>query len=110
MFGRFTDNARSALRAAFRRRSSAPERDIVAALTRRHRYVAGRVLERAGIAAGTLPPASPQVERRALVAGAVDEARLRGVDYVGTEHVLLALARAPGSVMASSGASAERLT
>jgi hypothetical protein len=45
-----------------------------------------------------------------LVALAVEEAQRRDVRHVGTEHVLLALARLPGSVLSEHGASAEQLS
>ena len=109
MMERFTDNARAAVRAAFRTQPSASEQEILLALMWRPRGLAQRLLAGAGVDAVHLPSSSLAVERREVVARAVEEARRRGVPYVGTEHVLLAVARLPGSALASLGATAERL-
>lgn len=106
MMERFTDYARSAMWRGFRRQAAAPARDVVAALAS-GRGVAGRLLREAGVAADELPAVA--VERRALIAQAADAAHRRGVNYVGTEHLLLAVAGMPGSGLAERGASAERL-
>jgi hypothetical protein len=106
MMERFTDYARSAVWRGFRRRDAAPERDVVAALAS-GRGVAGRLLREVGVAAGDLPATA--IGRQALIAQAVEAARQRGVNYVGTEHLLLAAAALPGSGLAERGASAGRL-
>ena len=110
MLGQFTDNARTALRVAFHRRTVATERDVVAALAQRGRGVACRLLADVGVVAEDLPSSQAAFDHLELVALAVEEAQRRNVRYVGTEHVLLALARLPGSVLPERGASAERLS
>jgi hypothetical protein len=103
---RFTDRARGMVKTTFRRHPTAPERDVVAAMSR---GLGGHLLAKAGIVVDALSPDSRLIERRALIARAVTEARRRGDDHVGTEHLLLALARIPGSSLAACGASAEWL-
>lgn len=106
---RFTDNARSAIRAGFGSQPTAIEQAKVASLARQPRGVAHRLLKQAGVAADDLDPATVPIERRVLVKRANEEARRRGTRYVGSEHVLLALARLPGSELATCGASHERI-
>lgn len=109
MMHRFTDSARSAVRNAFRRQPAAREQEVVTALAAQRRGLARVLLGQAGIVADELPPDTPPIERRVLVAEAGAEAQRRGVRYVGTEHVLLALARLPNSALPVRGASAEQL-
>ena len=106
---RFTDNARAVVRAGFRRQPATTERALVTALAARGPGVAVRLLHGLGVTADTLPADAAVIECRALVSRAEEVARRRGVNYVGTEHLLLALAGLPGSTLAACGASADRL-
>jgi ATP-dependent Clp protease ATP-binding subunit ClpA len=56
-----------------------------------------------------LPADTMLVERLALVSQAVQVSRQHGVNYIGTEHLLLALASQPASALAACGASVDRL-
>ncbi len=109
MMDRFTDNARAAVRAGFRRQPATTERALLAALAERGRGVAVRLLHDLGITVDALPANTALIECRALVSQAEEVARQRGVNYIGTEHLLLALASLPGSGLAACGASADRL-
>ncbi len=109
MMERFTDNAHAAVRAGFRGQPTATERALLAALAERGRGVAVRLVHDLGITADTLPANTAVIECRALVSQAEDVARRCCVNYVGTEHLLLALASLPGSALAACGASADRL-
>jgi hypothetical protein len=104
----FTDNACAAVMAGFRGRPSAPERDVVAALAAGC-GVAPRLLRDAGVSADALSASTTVVQLQALVREAVEESRQQGVAYIGTDHILLAIARNPDSALAMSGASADRL-
>jgi hypothetical protein len=108
MYERFTDGARAAVKSAFCRQTTVCERDILIALNG-SRGVAQLLMVTVGDVAGRLPNGGAMVEKRALVEGAVAEARQRGLPYVGTEHILLAVARLPGSALTSAGATAEQL-
>ena len=109
MYERFTDNARRVVRVAYgprsQRRVEAPESEVVTALLAGGGYAGGR-LRSLGIAA--VESARP-VERDELARGATDEARWHGVPYVGSEHVVIALARQPGSALPALGATPEAL-
>jgi len=108
MVHRLTDSAGAALRDGFRRRVEAPERDVVAALAKPD-AVARRLLAAAGVAPGDLAADGVSVGHRELLALGVEVARQRGVGYVGTEHLLLAVAGLPGSALAKCGATPEVL-
>lgn len=99
MMERFTDHARAAVRVGFRHQPNAPEQDVIAALA--GRGVAARLLHDIGFTADRLPAATAAVACRGLVGQAVQVARQRGAPYVGTEHLLLALAGLPGSALAA---------
>jgi hypothetical protein len=108
MLWRFTDAARSTMHFAFRRLPTATERDVVAALIGRH-CLAARLLSQAGVTAHDLPTEASLIEKRELLARAVEVARRHDANFVGTEHILLALAGMPDSGFDRCGASAERL-
>src|SRR5687767_8290096 len=101
MMERFTDHARAAVRAGFRLQPATTERALITALIECRRGMAVRLLHDVRVAADTLPAVTAVIECRALVSQAEDVARRRGVNYVGTEHLLLALASLPGSALAA---------
>jgi hypothetical protein len=106
---RFTDNARAAVKTAFRSQPVSTEHDLIAALTKRNRGVAIHLLAETGVTIGALPANAIPIERRWLLRRANEIARQRGVNYVGTEHLLIAIAGLPNSGLAAKGVSAERL-
>ena len=97
MLGRFTDNARAIIQKSFRRGSIASERAILAAIAGGPPSLAKQVMSSAGVEAGSIPPNGVVLDRFTLIAQAVTEGRRLGVNYVGTEHFLLAVARNPDS-------------
>jgi hypothetical protein len=109
MMERFTDSAREALQSGFAQQPVVPERDVIAGLMAVRSGVAYRMLSRAGITEFNLWSGPPFVEWRELIEQATAEAEKQGVDFVGTEHLLLALARQKESSLTGLGASADRL-
>lgn len=107
MMCRFTDNARGAMRTAFRNASAASEREVIVALTKCG--LAARLLQEVGVTPNSILVDGPLVQKRLLVTHADARRRGLGEKHVGTEHLLLALASMPGSALAACGASAERL-
>jgi hypothetical protein len=108
MMERFCDNARRAIKVAFRHECSVSEREMVAALAGQ-RGVAQRLLSEFGVVVDSLP-AGQSLDRREVVASAVAESQRCRARYVGTEHVLLAVARRPGSILQRCGMTADRLS
>lgn len=109
MMERFTDHARAAVRAAFRRRHSATEREIVDLLVKRRRELAVQMLNVTRVSANDLPVDATPVAMETLVIQAEHLAEQAGDRHVGTEHLLLAMASLPGSTLAAQGASPDRL-
>ncbi len=105
---RICDNARQAVKVAFRHERSVSEREVVAALAGQ-RSVAQRLLGELGVVVDSLP-AGQSLDRREVVASAVAESQRCRARYVGTEHILLAVARRPGSILQGCGVTADRLT
>ena len=112
MYERFTDRARRVVRVAYgprsQRRPEATEAEVVAALLGCG-GVAAEMLRDSGIGVGSLAGSSLPVECRAFAKSANEEAWRAGMNYVGTEHILLALARTPGSGLPAAGATPEAL-
>lgn len=110
MYERFTDRARRVVRTAYgprsRRRAEVTEAEVVAALGACG-GVAGALLSGLGAGAGSPAGLAPLVGCRALAQSANAEARRLGCSYVGTEHLLLALAQTAGSGLPAAGATAE---
>jgi hypothetical protein len=106
---RFTDNARAVVKTAFRGQQVSTEQRLVAALTQRNRGVGLFLLKEAGITECALPVQGTQIERRLVIKRASEIARQRGVNYVATEHIVMALASLEGSALPTWGASSERL-
>jgi hypothetical protein len=102
---RFTDRARAVIRTAFRGQQVSTEQDLVAALTKRGRGVGIFLLKEAGITDCALPVQGTRIERPSLIRRANEIARRRGVNYVGTEHIVIAAASLDGSALAMAGAS-----
>jgi Clp amino terminal domain, pathogenicity island component len=92
MMARFTDNARAVIRTAFHGNAANDLRAILNVL-RSQRGGPADILTAAGVDIDRLPTDYSSVERTELIKTATDLAKLRGKPYVGTEHVLLALAR-----------------
>ena len=84
-----------------------PERELIAALAGQ-RSVAQRLLAEFGVVAHSLP-AGASLDRHEIVASAVAESHRLGACYVGTEHILLAVARRPGSILRRCGVTVDRL-
>jgi hypothetical protein len=108
MLERFRDNARRAVKVAFRHERSVSERELIAALAGQ-RGVAQRLLGEFGVVVDSLP-AGQSLDRREVVASAVAESQRCRVWYVGTAHILLAVARRPGSILPRCGMTADRLS
>ncbi len=106
---RFTDNARAVVKGAFGRESCASERSILLVLAKEAGSLGWRSLEKAGVDLEKLSGDGVTVGRDGLIAQAGEEARRLGVNYVGTEHVLLAVVRLPGSGLVGLGVTAEKL-
>ena len=118
-----TDAARTAFRTASKPKArlltDLRARDILLALTQDQIAPAARLLASAGVDLGKLRAelASIAPERRPdawhLLAMAGEERRLMGDKHVGTEHLLLALARpnssGVGETLASHGATQKKL-
>src|SRR5262249_39911053 len=66
-------------------------------------------LAKAGVLDDRLP-AGDLIDRGEVLTGAIAESRRCGAPYVGTEHILLAMARRPGSVLPGCGATADSLS
>jgi hypothetical protein len=109
MMARFTDNARAVIRTAFRRQPATDLRDVLNVLGGRRGGLAAHILTAAGVEIERLPAGCTAVGRAELVSNATDIARSRGTPYVGTEHLLLALARLQDSALAGIGAAYGRL-
>jgi hypothetical protein len=109
MMERFTDAARSAIRAGFSGQPAATERDVIVAVADQGRGLARLLHSAVGAAADDWPADTVSVERHALIVQAGKEAQRRGVPYVGAEHLLLAVARLPGSALPRRGLSADHL-
>jgi len=103
MLGRFTDNARAVVQESFHRNPTASERDILMAITGRPRGLATQVLATAGVAVDDFRSDGISLDRPTLVAEAVAEAQRCDVRYIGTEHILLAVARHPESGLSRLG-------
>lgn len=108
MLGRFTDNARAVVQESLHRNPTASERDILTAIAGRPRGLATQLLATAGVAVDDFRSDGILLDRPTLVAEAVAEAQRWGVKYIGTEHVLLAVARHPESGLSQLGVT-ERL-
>jgi len=123
MFERFTDNARRAVRAA-RRPGKRPlaevhAHDLLHALAEEPRGLAPWLLARAGVDLESLKAelatseVAPGPGGREWFERARQEARRRGDNYVGTEHLLLAVAQLPANrareALATHGVTPERL-
>jgi hypothetical protein len=105
MMERFSDNARLVVSNSFRHEAVVQLRDVVQALA--GRGIAERLLREARVVAAELPVV--MIEQHTLVALAEEIAHGGNSKYVGTQHLLLAMASMPGSGLAERGASAERL-
>jgi ATP-dependent Clp protease ATP-binding subunit ClpA len=109
MMERFTDNARATIRAAFRQQTHVSEGDILIILGERPRNVALRLLTEAGFRMDKLEGGHFEFSRKVLITSAIVEAKGRKSRYVGTQHILLALARLPDSGIAKQGLTPKRL-
>ncbi len=109
MMARFTDNARAVVRIAFGRESAADLRTIMAVLSGQSGGLAAGILTATSIEIELVPAGCGAVDRAELVKAATELARSRGKPYVGTEHILLALARLQNSALTAIGAAYERL-
>jgi hypothetical protein len=108
MLERFSDNARRAVEVAFRHERAVSERELVAALATQ-KGVAQRLLGEFGVMVDSLP-AGESLDRGDVVTSAVAEAQRCRAWYVGTEHILLAVARRPRSILEGCGVTADRLS
>jgi ATP-dependent Clp protease ATP-binding subunit ClpA len=108
MLERFTDSARAAIRAAFQN-PTASERTVVTALTLQLNGVARQLLTQAEIQVKDLSATGCEFERKSLIELATVEAKGRHVNYVGTQHLLLAMTRSQSSEIARLGLTSERL-
>jgi hypothetical protein len=97
MLERFTHIARVVIEESFRSDVIASEVDILRSIARQPRSFASQVLASVGAEADLISPGRVAIDRLALITEAVEQARRYPIDYVGTEHVLLALARNPES-------------
>jgi hypothetical protein len=109
MFSRLTDNARAVIRTAFRHEPEADLRAVLSALGSRKRWFAASMLSAPGVDLQLLPVGYTPVGRTDLIGDAHDISRSRGEPPVGTEHLLLALARRHDLALATIGASYEQL-
>lgn len=120
MFERWTDNFRRVLRRARqsgrRPMSEVCGVDILRGLIEMPDSLAFRTLQAAGVKPAELRPRliSPSAsDAQQVIERAAAESRQRGDQWIGTEHLLLALARRPGGraaeLLEGQGASAERL-
>ncbi len=109
MMARFTDSARTVIRTSFRGQPSADIQGILLALGGRKVGLAAHILTAAGVEIECLPPGCTAVGRAELVSNATDIALSRGTPYVGTVHLLLALARLQDTALAGIGAAYDRL-
>jgi hypothetical protein len=109
MMARFTDKARAVIRTAFRRQPATDVRGVLNLLGGQKGGVAAHVLTAAGVEIERLPAGGNAVGQAELVRKAIDIARMRGTPYVGTEHLLLALAQLQDSALAGVGAAYDRL-
>ena len=109
MMARFTDNARAVIRKAFRRHATSNLRGILRGLTGKQGGFAATLLSAVDLDVEALPEDCTSVGRTELVASAIELARLRGKPYVGTEDLLLALARQHEAALAAVGATDDRL-
>ena len=107
MMARFCDNARCAVSVAFRHERAVPERELIAALSGQ-KGVAQFLLAELAVSCDALP-AGASLDRRDVVTIAVAESQRCRASYVGTEHILLAVARRQESILRSSGVTADRL-
>jgi ATP-dependent Clp protease ATP-binding subunit ClpA len=112
MFEPITDNVRAALRLAFHcnksRDAAVSDVDVIRALNSVQRSLAARLLSDANVEVSRLA-AGRQVTRAELIQQANIESKRRKARYIGTEHMLLALARSPGSALATVGVTADQL-
>jgi hypothetical protein len=106
---RLTDNARATVKAAFRDQRASTEQNLIAMMAKRTRGVGMYLLAETAVRVSDLPAHGIPIERQSLLSRATEIARQRGVNYVGTEHLLIAVVSLPGSVLAANGVTAERL-
>lgn len=109
MFERLTDRARGVFATAKREAENVRYDDITVeqlmiALLDEDRGQASRLLTSAGVDVHSLrqylvscTPPAPNPSARTILERAAQEAREFGHNYIGTEHLLLAVTRAPGS-------------
>jgi hypothetical protein len=109
MMSRFTDNARAVIRTAFGCQPATDARVILNVLGGQKGGLAAHILTASGVEFERLPAGCTAVGRAELVRQATNEAESRGTPYVGTEHLLLALARLQDSAPAGIGAAYDRL-
>ena len=91
---RFTDNARAIVHSAFRDFRATSDQNLLAALLRRKRGVGKHLLAEVGITACNFQADAVPIVREWLVSRAKEIARQRGVNYIGSEHLVIALAGA----------------
>jgi hypothetical protein len=113
MFEPITDNVRAALRLAFHcnksRDAAVSDVDVIRALNSVQRSLAARLLSDANVEVSRLA-AGRQVTRAELIQQADIESKRRKARYIGTEHLLLALARFLASIGVTADQLDERLT
>jgi ATP-dependent Clp protease ATP-binding subunit ClpA len=108
MFERYTDNFRRVIKIASGQAPRLEEvfdRDILQAIIKAQKSRAGRLLvpcsERVSMALAETSSSAP-VNGQELVQHAVVESKRRGDNYIGTDHLLLAMLRLPESQSGSA--------
>jgi hypothetical protein len=104
---RFTDRSRYTVKTAFPHLQTTTERELIAAFD--EGGVAGQILKSLGITAAGLKGDVITIERQDFVLQATEISKQCGVNYVGTEHLLLAIVGMSNSALAKAGATVQRI-